>query len=164
MRRVNVVFVALVVAALLAGGVAANSFGAELQTTEIISVVGSQLESDVTELRVADGELFLRVDLTNPTGYAVRLEGTLVRVFRGDPTQLAYGAGHRLDDGPERIPPHGQLEARYSVGLNAEQEDRLRTAFESGPVRLTVFHSMSLRGQSFSVERRNITVTGEVSP
>jgi hypothetical protein len=162
MRRVNVVFVALVVGSLLSGGVAATSFGSELRTTDIISVVEGQLETDVPELRVADGKLFVRVELTNPTGYTVRLEGTFVRVFRGDPTQLAYGAGQRLDDGAERIPPHGQVEARYAVGLNSEQEDRLRTAFEAGPVRLTVFHAMSLRGQSFSVERPNITVTGEV--
>lgn len=162
MRRVNVVFMALVVGALLSGGVAATSFGSELRATDIISVVEGQLGSDVTELRVADGELFVTVELTNPTGYAVRLKGTFVRVFRGDPTQLAYGAGDRIDDGPERIPPHGQLEARYTVGLNSEQERRLRTAFESGPVRLTVFHAMSLRGQSFSVERPNVTVTGEV--
>lgn len=162
MRRVNRFFVAIVLLSLFAGGVGANSFGSELRATEIISAVEPQIESDVTELRAVDGELLVTVEVTNPTGYPIRLEGTFVRVFRGDPTQLAYGAGQRLDDGPERIPPRGDLVARYSVGLNAEQADRLRTAFESGPVRLTVFHAMSLRGKSFTVIRPNVTVTGEV--
>lgn len=162
MRRVNRFFVVIVVISLLAGGVGANNFGGELRATEIISAVESQIDSDVTELRVADGELLVTVEITNPTGYPVRLEGTFVRVFRGDPTQLAYGAGQRLDDGPERIEPRGALVARYAVGLNSEQANRLRTAFESGPVRLTMFHSMSLRGKSFTVVRPNVTTTGEV--
>lgn len=162
MRPVNRFFVVIVVVSLLAGGIGANSFGSELRATEIISVVESQIDSEVTELRVTDGELLVTVEVSNPTGYPIQLEGTFVRVFRGDPTQLAYGAGHRLDDGPERVPPRGNLVARYSVGLNSEQADRLRTAFESGPVRLTVFHAMSLRGKSFTVIRPNVTVTGEV--
>lgn len=163
MRPVNAVFVALVVGSLLVGGVAANGFGSELRTTDRISVIQGQIGSDVTALRVADDDLFVTVAVTNPTEYPLQLRGTFVRVFRGDPTQLAYGAGHRLDDGPERIQPGRTLVARYRVGLTSEQADRLRTAFESGPVRLTVFHSMELSGQSFQVIRTNVTVTGEVA-
>lgn len=162
MRRVNVVFVAIVVGSVLAGAVAAAGFGSELRTIETIDTVQGQIGTEVTELRVADGELLVAVRLTNPTGYAIELRGTFVRVFQGDPTQLAYGAGQRIDDGSERIPARGQLEARYAVNLDSEQADRLRTAFDEGPVRLTVFHSLSLRDRSFQVARTNITVTGEV--
>lgn len=162
MRRVNQVFVALVVGSLLTGGVAATSFGTELRTTKTIDRVQGQIGSDVTALKVAEGELFVTVEVTNPTGYAIRLRGTFIRVFEGDRTQLAYGAGQRIDDGRERIPPHGKLVARYAVGLDSEQAERLRSAFESGPVRLSVFHSLSLRGKSFKITRTNVTATGEV--
>lgn len=162
MRPVNVVFVALVVGSLLVGGVAANGFSSELRTTDRISDIQGQIGSDVTALRVADDDLFVTVAVTNPTEFPLRLRGTFVRVFRGDPTQLAYGAGQRLDDSAERIQPGQTLVARYRIGLTSEQADRLRTAFGSGPVRLTVFHAMELRGQSFQVIRTNITVTGEV--
>ncbi|NIS31942.1 MAG: hypothetical protein GWN07_16205, partial [Actinobacteria bacterium] len=77
--------------------------------------------------------------------------------FQGDPTQIAYGAGARLDDGPARIPARGELTARYAVGLSPEQTDTVRSAFREGPVRLTVFHSLALRGESFEIARTNVT-------
>lgn len=163
MRRVNLLFVAVVVGSLLSGAVAAAGFGTELRTIDTISIVEGQVGTDVESLSVADGELRVTVHLTNPTGYAIRLEGTFVRVFRDSPTQLAYGAGQRLDDGPERIPARGELTARYAVGLTPEQAERVRAAFREGPVRLTVFHSLSLREESFEIARTNVTVTGEVA-
>lgn len=161
MRRVNVVFVAIVVGSVLSGGVAAAGFGTELATLDTISIVEDQIRTDVTALRVEDDELWITVRLTNPTGYVIHLEGTFVRVFQGSPTQLAYGAGQRVDDGAERVPARGEVSAEYVVGLSSEQADRLRTAFEAGPVQLTVFHSLTLRGESFEVARTNVTVTGE---
>lgn len=163
MRRVNIVFVVLVAGAVLTGGVAASGFGSELQTIDTIGVVHGQLGTDVTDLRLADGELVVSVRLTNPTGYPIQLGGTFVRVAQEDSVQLAYGAGTRLDDGPERIPSHGRLDARYSVGLTADQADRVRAAFESGPVQVSVAHSLSLGGKSFQLTRSNITVSGEVA-
>lgn len=162
MRRVNLLFVAVVVGSLLSGAVAAAGFGTELRTVDTISLVEDQVSTDVESLSVADRELRVRVHLTNPTGYPITLEGTFVRVFQDSPTQLAYGAGQRLDDGPDRIPARGDLTARYAVGLTPEQADRVRAAFEAGPVRLTVFHSLSLRGESFEIARTNVTVSGEV--
>lgn len=162
MRQVNAAFVAIVVGATLAGGVTATGFGTELRTIDTISLVEDQIGSDVTTLRIDGGELHLTVRLTNPTGYAIRLEGTFVRVFGDGSTQLAFGAGRRADDGVERVPARGELTADYVVGLSPEQADRVRTAFEAGPVRLTVFHSLSLRGKSFEIARTNVTVSGEV--
>lgn len=162
MRRVNAAFVAIVAGAVLAGGVAATGFGTELRTIDTISIVEDQVGSDVTTLRVDGGKLHVTVRLTNPTGYAIRLEGTFVRVFGDSPTQLAFGAGRRVDDGRERIPARGELTADYVVGLSPDQADRLRAAVAAGPVRITVFHALSLRGESFEVARTNVTVTGEV--
>lgn len=163
MRRVNAMFVAVVVAAVLSGAVAAADFGTELRTIDTISVVEDQVETEVTALRLTDGELRVTVRLTNPTGYSLGLEGTFVRVFQDGPSQLAYGAGRRVDDNSERIPARGELTAVYAVGLSDDQADRLREAFASGPVRLTVFHSLALRGKSFEITRTNVTVTGEVA-
>lgn len=163
MRRVNVVFVALVVGAVLSGGVAAAGFGTQLRTIDTIGLVEDQVKSEITKLRVADGQLHLTIRLTNPTGFAIRLQGTFVRVFGDSPTQLAYGAGQRVDDGTERIPARGQLTAAYVVGLSPEQANRLRSAVGAGSVRLTVFHSLQLRGESFEIAETNVTVTGSVS-
>lgn len=163
MRRVNAMFVAVVIAAVLSGAVTAAGFGTELRTIDTISVIENQIQSDVTDLRLTDDELRVTVELTNPTGYPLGLEGTFVRVFQDGPSQLAYGAGQRVDDNPERIPARGELTAVYAVGLSDDQADRLREAFASGPVRLTVFHSLTLRGESFEVSRTNVTVTGEVA-
>lgn len=163
MRRVNVVFVAIVVGSLLSGAVAAAGFGTELRTIDTISLVEDQLSTDVTGLEVADQELRVTVQLTNPTGYAIELEGTFVRVFQDSPAQIAYGAGQRVDDGPERIPARGALTAEYAVGLSPQQDQRVHEAVAAGPVRLTVFHSLALRGESFEIARTNVTVTGEVT-
>lgn len=162
MRRVNLVFVAVVIAAMGSGGIAAAGFGTELQTIDTISVAKGQVGSDVTELRVVDEELRLTIRLSNPTGYSIGVEGTFVRVFQDDPTQLAYGAGQRVDANTDRIPARGELTVEYAVGLSTEQANRVRSAVEAGPVRLTVFHSLSLRGESFEISRTNVTVTGEV--
>lgn len=162
MRRVNTVFVVLVAGAVLSGGVAASGFGSDLQTIDTISVVHGQLGTDVTDLRLVDGELLVSVRLTNPTGYTIELGGTFIRVAQEASIQLAYGAGTRLDEGEAQLPPHGRLDARYAVGVNSEQEDRVRNAFESGPVRITVAHSLSLDGRTFDLTRSNISVDGEV--
>jgi hypothetical protein len=162
MRRVNRYFVVIVIGSVLAGGAAATTFGSDLRTIDTIATVEGQVGTEVTDLRVVDDELLISVRLTNPTGFSIELRGTFVRVFRGDPTQLAYGAGQRVDDGSDRVPPRGRLDARYAVNLDDEQTERLRTAFESGPVRLTVFHSLSLQDRSFQIARSNITVNGEV--
>lgn len=162
MRRVNAVFVAVVVGAVLTGAVTATGFGTELSTVNTISIIENQLRSDVTELRVVDQELQLTVRITNPTGYQLGLDGTFVRVFQGGPDQLAYGAGQRTDDGSDRIPARGSLTVRYVVGLSPSQAEDVRSAIESGPVQLTVFHSLTLKDESFNIGRGNITVTGEV--
>jgi hypothetical protein len=162
-RQVNAAFAAVVVAAVLAGGVTATDFGMQLRTIDTIGVVEGQLDSTVTALRVDGGELRLTVRLANPTGYAIDLRGTFVRVFHDGPNQIAYGAGQRADDGPTRLPPRGSLSATYVVGLSPDQAQRLRSAVREGPVRLTVFHSMALRGEPFELARTNVTVTGEVS-
>ena len=163
MRRVNVVFVAVVVGTLLTGAVTAASFGTELRTIDTISLIEDQVRTDVEELRLVDEELRVTVELTNPTGYPLALEGTFVRVFEDGPTQLAFGAGIRLDDGPTTVPARGSLTASYAVRLSPEGADAVERAFEAGPVRLTVFHSLALRGESFEIARTNVTVTGEVA-
>lgn len=163
MRRVNVFFLAIVVGATMAGAAAATSFGTELRTIDTISVIEGQIGTDVTALEVADQELRLTVHLTNPTGYTLRLRGTFVRVFQGGPTQLAYGTGQRLDDRRERIPARGELTVRYAVGLTPEQSNQVRAAVASDPVRLTVFHSLTLRDEPFRIARTNVTVSGTVA-
>lgn len=162
MRRVNTVFVVLVAGAVLSGGVAASGFGSDLHTIDTIGVVHGQLGTDVTDLRLVDGELLVSVRLTNPTGYPIELRGTFIRVAQEASIQLAYGAGTRVDEGDELLPPHGRLDARYAVGLTRDQEDRVRTAFDSGPVRVTVAHSLSLGDKTFDLSRSNISVNGEV--
>lgn len=162
MRRLNVVFVAIVVGAVLAGGVAAAGFGTELRTVDTISLVRGQLDTTVDEVVVGDEAFEVTVEVRNPTGYAIALQGTFVRVFQDSPTQLAYGAGERLDDGSATVPARGSLTARYRIGLTPEQAERLRNAAESGPLRLTVFHSLELEGESFEFSRTNVTITAEV--
>lgn len=162
MRRVNVVFVAIVIGGTLSGVVAAAGFGTELRTIDTISVVENQVSTEVETLELADQELRITVRLSNPTGFTIGLDGTFVRVFRDSPTQIAYGAGQRMDDGPERITARGELTATYAVGLSPDQTEEVRAAFREGPVRLTVFHSLSLRDKSFEIARTNVTVTGEV--
>lgn len=162
MRRVNVVFVAVVVGAALSGAVAAAGFGTELRAIDTISLVEDQVRTEVTDLQVVDDELRLTVRLSNPTGYPIGLEGTFVRVFQNGRTQVAYGAGQRVDDNAGHVPARGELTAEYVVGLTAEQAEAVRSAFEAGPVRLTVFHSLTLRGEPFEITRTNVTVTGTV--
>lgn len=164
MRRVNGVFGAIVVLALLTGGVAAVDFGTELRTVDTISLVERQLDSSVTSFRVVDGEIHVTVQLTNPTGYAVRLHGTFVRVFEpSGGSQLAYGAGERVDDGPETIGPRAELTARYRVRLTPGQTSAVRETVDAGPVRVRLFHSMSLGEEAFTLVRNDDAVTGEAS-
>jgi len=162
MRRVNVVFVVLVVGAVLSGVVAAAGFGADLRTIETISVIEDQVGTEVGELRITDQELRVTVRITNPTGFELSLQGTFVRVFQGSPKQIAYGAGQRIDDRGARIPERGALTATYGVSLSPDQAEAVRQAFKRGPVRLTIFHSLSLRDESFEIARTNVTMTGEV--
>lgn len=162
MRRVNVVFGAIVVGAVLTGGAATVSFGTELRTVDTISAVERQLDSSVTALRVVDGELHVSVRLVNPTEYPIRLHGTFVRVFPdGGGTQLAYGAGDRVDGGPVRLDAHSDLRAAYVVRLTPEQADRVREAVSAGPVRVRLFHSLSLGDESFRLVRTDDGVVGE---
>lgn len=161
MRRVNLVFVAIVVGSVLAGGGAAASFGTELRTVDTITLVQGQLESQVTSMAVVGEELHVSVRLANPTGSPVHLSGTFVRVFADDGTQLAYGAGERTDDGPGTLGARSELTARYIVRLTPSQADRLETAVEAGPVRVRLFHSMSLGDEPFQIIRNDV-VSGEV--
>lgn len=163
MRRLNGLFVAIMIGALLSGTVAAAGFGTELSTIDTISVIENQVSTDVETLELTDQELRFTVRITNPTGFTIGLDGTFVRLFKDSPTQLAYGAGQRLDDGPATIPARGELTATYGVSLSPDQADDVRAAFSEGPVRLTVFHSLSLRDKSFEVARTNVTITGEMS-
>lgn len=162
MRRVNTVFVGVVAVSVAVGGVAGAGFGGELDAINTIDIVDQQLDSTVTELRLVDGTLRVSIRIENPTGYPVRLHGTFVRVFEGSREQLAYGSGQRLDDAGDVVPARGHLSPRYLITLSPEQADRLRAEFRRDTVRLTVFHSMSLRGERFRIARTNITVRGEV--
>jgi len=162
MRRVNGFFVSIMIGALLSGVVAAAGFGTELSTIDTISVIENQVSTDVETLRLVDRELRVTVRLSNPTGFTIGLEGTFVRVFEDSPKQLAYGAGQRIDDGQATVPARGELTATYAVRLSPDQADEVRSAFREGPVRLTVFHSLSLRDKTFEIARTNVTTTGEV--
>ncbi|MFB6360542.1 MAG: hypothetical protein ABEH59_04400 [Halobacteriales archaeon] len=162
MRRVNGLFVAIMIGGLLSGGVAAASFGTELRTIDTISVIENQISTDVEQLEVVDEELRVTVRLNNPTGFTIGLDGTFVRVFEDSRQQLAYGAGQRVDGGPATVPARGRLTATYIVHLSSNQAAEVRAALREGPVRLTVFHSLSLRDQSFEIARTNVTISGEV--
>lgn len=162
MARANRIFVAAVLLSLALGGLAGADYAGELGAIEDITVVERQLESTVTELRLEGGALEFAVVIENPTTHAVELHGTFVRIFEGRPEQLAYGAGERVDDGRRTVPAHGHLRGEYRLPLSPEQEDRLRQAFRAGPVRVSVFHSLSMRGEPFRVARTNITVEGAV--
>lgn len=159
MRRVNVVFVAVVVGATLTGGVTAAGFGTDLRTVDTITTVERRLGTTAVDLRLSDQTMLVEVRLTNPTGYRIGLAGTFVRVYDDDRNQLAYGTGDRVDDGPSVVPPRGSLDARYAVGLTPAEADRLRAALADGPVRLSLSHSLSLRGKSFQLVRSNVTVS-----
>lgn len=154
----NLAFVGIVVAAAVVGGASAVSYGSELRTVDLITLVEGRLGSDVTALRLVDGELRFTVTIDNPTDHPLELRGSFIRVFQGEAAQLAYGAGQRLDDGPTRVPARGTLTARYAVSLSPSGADRLREAFRAGPVRVSVFHSLALRGRSFEIARADITV------
>lgn len=163
-RRVNGVFGAIVVLALLTGGVAAVDYGTELRTVDTISLVERQLDSSITGFRVTGGEIHVTVRLTNPTGYAVRLHGTFVRVFAPNGgSQLAYGAGERVDDGPETVGPRAELTARYRVRLTPDQASAVRETAEAGPLRVRLFHSMTLGEEAFTLVRNDDAVTGEAT-
>lgn len=137
-------------------------FGSDLQAVETISLVQGQLDSEVTAFRVIEDEVRVSVRLVNPTGYPVRLRGTFVRVVAEDGSQLAYGAGQRVDEGGEVVEAKGELIAHYVVRLSPEQVDRLRAAVAAGPVRVRLSHSLSLQDESFTLARTDERVSGEV--
>lgn len=145
----------------MAGGVAAASFGTELRTVDTITLIRGQIDSDVTSFQVVGDELHVSVRLANPTGFDVRLSGTFVRVFADEETQVVFGAGERVDDGSTVIESRSELSARYIVRLTPTQAERLRSAVEAGPVRVRLFHSMSLGDEPFQIVR-NDDVAGEV--
>lgn len=144
---------------LLAGVVAGVAFaGAGLGTSHAaVSAaltaedVAGAAETEVTGVRVADGELRFAATVRNPTDTRVVVEAGFMRAFQGG-DQLAYGPlVVESDGGSVVVPPGGSATVEVAMRTSDDQAATTSDALRSGEVRLAGRLSASIAGQRASI-------------
>lgn len=139
MRRLNRVFLAVVLVAAAVGGATAVQFRNDLGAVSTVLAVEDRVEVRVMDAAPTEDGLTVTARLRNPTGYSFRVTGGgVVSAHNGTGEAIASGAGQRVDDGGDVLAAKGSLTVRYSARATPAQQRWVATAFEAGTVSVTV--------------------------
>lgn len=138
MRRLNRVFLAVVLVAAAVGGATAVQFRNDLGAVSTVLAVEDRVEVRVMDATPTEDGLTVTARLRNPTGYSFRVTGGVVSAHNGTGEAITSGAGRRVDDGGDVLAAKGTLTVRYSARATPTQQRWVATAFEAGTVSVTV--------------------------
>lgn len=159
MRRLNVAFVAVVLAAAAVGGGAALQFHDDLGAVSTVVAVEDRIEVVVTDATLTDRGIEVSARVENPTAFEFRVPGGFVRAYNGSDAGLAFGSAERLDDNGVTLSAKGMLSVRLLATASPDQRQRLSAALETGEVGVTVTFPVYYGDARFTVGGRG-TVDG----
>lgn len=132
--RRRVAMAGTILLSVAAGAAGLGTVGTQVGLAYTAASVSDRADVTVTGVDASGDDLELSLELSNPTGTPVKLTGLYVQVATQEESQLAYGAGQRVDDGPAVIRPGETITARYHVGMSPAQAERVREALDRGTV------------------------------
>lgn len=131
MRRLNLVFLAVVLVAAAAGGATALQLHDDIGAVNTVAAVKDRLDVAVTDATLTDRGLEVTARVRNPTGYRFRVAGGVVSSQNASGTAVAYGAAWTVEDDVV-VAPRGSRPVRLVLPLSTTMRQQLAASFPDG--------------------------------
>lgn len=158
MRRVDAVFLLVVLGAAVAGGATLFAFSETLATQELIPVLQDNVAVEVTDVSVADRSVAVTVRFRNPTGSALTVNGGYFAVYRNG-SRLAYGTASLSP--PLTVGPRQSASATFELRLSPTQAESVQSAVEAGGFELQNQYGVTVADSEFTLRHDRVRVPAE---
>lgn len=165
MKRIDQVFVVVVLLSAILGGVTFLNFQDSLRTSDRIPDISERVNVEVTHFTLGEESAQVKTRISNPTRFNLTIQSVFFRMATNDDVQIAYGSGVRQGNQSISLAPGESTVVTYKIRLSPSQIDQLRSALNSGGFILTGRQSMLYNEAQFTadINEIRITETGEVS-